>query len=396
VPDGIYNLNSPRESDAPPQVDPEVEFRTRLEAQTPYFYVTRIIVAINVLVYLAMIVAGLDVMHPAASSVIRWGANYGPKTIGGEWWRLLTSVFLHGGLLHVFFNMLVLWQVGQFVERLLGNAGFALVYLISGIAGGLTSLAWHPQMAGVGASGAIFGLFGALLGYAYVTHECVPSNILRSALFLVVFNVISGALAQGIDMAAHIGGLTAGFLCGVGYGAPMTAEWAGRRAIRNLATALTALFPLTITAALLPKPPDLPAALAEWRDTEIKSRATYDGAILRARTQHWPDERLADVLSNDLLPGYETEYHKLAGLQGLSESQERGFSLILRYMDGRRRAWSGLITSLRQHNPAGIQAAYAKQIGADSLIPPFLRQSPNPASINRRAPLYPPAPSSAR
>src|SRR5580658_1615973 len=143
----MYDLNPPHEPATPAYVDPAMEFRARLAAITPDLFVTKILVAMNVAVFLAMILSGVHPLEPAIDSLIRWGADYGPKTItNGQWWRLLMSMFLHIGVIHIAFNMFVLWQVGPFVERLLGNAGFLIVYLVSGIAGALVSVAWNPYV----------------------------------------------------------------------------------------------------------------------------------------------------------------------------------------------------------------------------------------------------------
>jgi rhomboid protease GluP len=115
-------------------------------------------------------------------SLIAWGANYGPDTItNGQWWRLLTSMFLHIGIVHLAFNMIVLLQIGPFVERLVGNVGFLIVYFVSGFAGNVTSLVWNPYTVSAGASGAIFGLYGLLLGFLLMSRrDSIPTDVLAA------------------------------------------------------------------------------------------------------------------------------------------------------------------------------------------------------------------------
>src|SRR5262249_23598709 len=132
---------------------------------------------------------------------------------------LLTSTFVHIGIVHLVFNMFVLFRIGPMIQALLGRPGFTTVYFVSGIAGSLASLTWNPYLVSAGASGAIFGLYGALLGFALVQHGKLKSAAIMSlagyAVVFVAYNVVYGLMHQGTDMAAHFGGLGAGFICGL-------------------------------------------------------------------------------------------------------------------------------------------------------------------------------------
>ncbi len=224
--------------------DPTWQFRERLVAVSPIVYVTYCLLAINILVFVAMFIGGVNPLNPTTENMMRWGANFGASTVtGGQWWRLLTSMFLHVGLVHLAFNMFVLFQAGPFVERLVGNAGFFISYLVAGIAGGMTSLAWNPYVVSAGASGAIFGLYGVLLGFLVMGgRHSIPAEVLaslsKSALVFIGYNVVYGLMQAGTDMAAHAGGLIAGFLCGLVLSIPLAVETAGKRRVRNAIVAL--------------------------------------------------------------------------------------------------------------------------------------------------------------
>jgi rhomboid protease GluP len=182
--------------------------------------VTQAIFGINVAVFIAMCLAGVSMLdNPAGQDLVRWGANYGPLTVSGQWWRLLTCVFVHGGLLHIGFNMWCLWNLGKLAESVYGHWTFAVVYLITGLAASLMSLAWHSvPVPSVGASGAIFGIAGALIASFYLGEFPLPraavSGMLRSVIAFVGYNLVFGAVIGSIDNAAHIGGLLMGLLLG--------------------------------------------------------------------------------------------------------------------------------------------------------------------------------------
>jgi membrane associated rhomboid family serine protease len=179
---------------------------------------TQIIFGMNAAVFLGMAIGAGSILDFPVTELVRWGANLGALTISGEWWRLLTNVFVHGGIIHIAFNMWCLWYLGALAESLYGVWTYAVVYLICGIGASLTSAAWHPYTPSVGASGAIFGLAGALLAGFKLGEFSVPraelSGVLRSLGVFVVYNLIFGVILSGVDNAAHIGGLITGLIVG--------------------------------------------------------------------------------------------------------------------------------------------------------------------------------------
>jgi rhomboid protease GluP len=204
----------------------ERDFKQQLRAMpgspTPWSSVTNQLIAANVIVFVIM--AGfLGAGWVEATSLmpyIRYGANNGAATTDGEWWRLVTCMFMHFGIMHLAFNMWALYQVGHLVEKLFGRLLYTLAYFGSGIFASLASIAWHgDKMWSAGASGAIFGIYGALLGYMLREKHALPRNffqpLLRSTLFFAGYNIIYGAVHPGIDSAAHIGGFLSGF--GLGW-----------------------------------------------------------------------------------------------------------------------------------------------------------------------------------
>jgi membrane associated rhomboid family serine protease len=184
----------------------------------PAITLTQVIFGMNAAVFLGMAIGAGSILDFPVSELMRWGANFGALTISGEWWRLLTNIFVHGGILHIAFNMWCLWYLGKLAESVYGVWTYASVYLICGIGASLTSAAWHPYTPSVGASGAIFGLAGALLAGFKLGEFSVPraelSGVLRSLGAFVVYNLIFGLAISGIDNSAHIGGLVTGLIVG--------------------------------------------------------------------------------------------------------------------------------------------------------------------------------------
>ncbi len=178
---------------------------------------TAILIAINVVVFLAM-AASLHSASPSPDKLIRWGANFGPLTLDGQWWRLLTSAFLHANFLHIALNMWAFLNLGILAELLFGRRSFVLLYLFCALGGSIASVWWHTAVVGVGASGAIFGIAGALLpALAFQRNRrlraAMRGNLTSIAIF-VFYNIAFGAAASHIDNAAHLGGLVTGAILG--------------------------------------------------------------------------------------------------------------------------------------------------------------------------------------
>ena len=181
--------------------------------------VTTALIGINVAIFLAMVASGISFMSPTAEQVFRWGATYGPITTQGQWWRLFTACFLHFGIIHIAFNMYVLYQIGYFTERLFGSPRYLAVYLIAGIGGNIVGLLLHPNVVAAGASGAIFGVYGGLLAFLLrrrgVVNPQAAKAVSRSVFIFLAYNLFYGLADPHTDLTAHIGGLVTGFLAGL-------------------------------------------------------------------------------------------------------------------------------------------------------------------------------------
>jgi membrane associated rhomboid family serine protease len=178
-------------------------------------YVTYGLVGANVAVWLVGLVLGSLAGSPSGvlsgSPLAGLGGLFGPLVGAGQWWRIITSGFLHGGLLHLAFNMAALYVFGPPLERVLGRLGFSALYVTSLVAGSVGALLLSPHALTIGASGAIFGLFGAILmaqrssGIGIRAGGMVP---------LLVINLVFTVLSPGVSIGGHLGGLAGGVLAG--------------------------------------------------------------------------------------------------------------------------------------------------------------------------------------
>jgi rhomboid protease GluP len=207
------------------------KLRTMPGPSTPWASVTNQLIVANVIVFVVM--AGfLGAGWIEATNMmpyIRYGANNGAATTDGEWWRLVTCMFMHFGIMHLALNMWALYQVGHLVEKLFGRLLYALAYFGSGILASLASIAWHgDKMWSAGASGAIFGIYGALLGYMLREKHALPRNffqpLVKSTVGFAGYNILYGLTHPEIDSAAHIGGFLAGFALGWLTALPIESE----------------------------------------------------------------------------------------------------------------------------------------------------------------------------
>ena len=172
--------------------------------------VTKALIAANVVVYLVNLAQGSSLTQTSGHLFQQW-ALFGPLVEHGDWWRLITAAFLHGSLIHIGLNMLMLWWIGAPVEQALGRGRFLALYLASGLAGSAGALVADPYAVTVGASGAIFGILGAALVFERQRHYVLGG----SAAGIILLNLVFTFSVRGISYGGHLGGLIGGILCGL-------------------------------------------------------------------------------------------------------------------------------------------------------------------------------------
>lgn len=291
---------------------PPEEFGRRLFGLTGRPIWTPMIVGANFAVYAAMALTGAGFMLPDEDALLRWGGNFGPYTTSGEWWRLVTCAFIHAGFIHIAVNMWALWSIGRVVERMFGRSGFLAIYFITAVMASLTSALWRPGGLSVGASGAVFGVYGAFLAFAIRQRSSIPppalAQLQRGAVITLGLNLLIGVGVPFIDMAAHVGGFLSGLLCGFAIARPLTPLAISGRWRRSLAAAVYGAALAVASAYVMRKPfADLAPRLREMKERglamadlrEIRDQNSAELAALFINAQASLDRGDLDLAEKD-------------------------------------------------------------------------------------------------
>jgi rhomboid protease GluP len=331
--------------------------------------VTLVLLTCNVVVFTLTLWFGAGLWHNSNGVQLAWGANFGPATQDGQWWRLATAMFLHFGILHLALNMWALWDVGRLVERLFGRVRFGVLYLGAGVAGNLLSLVVQGNRAvSGGASGAIFGAYGALLVFLWRERKHVDQREFRwlfgAATVFTLFTLILGQVVPGIDNAAHIGGLVAGALLGRVLARPWAHASPRTHGGRWIAAALL-LLAVTVLVTHIPAP-------AYRMGEELRARQAIRAFVLEDRriSQRWEDilasgrkdsttfEQLAGRIDANVTADYQESFEQLSALSlGSGAPSAQTLETLRHYAALRGEASRALAEGLRAKDPVKIRQA---------------------------------------
>jgi rhomboid protease GluP len=328
-------------------------------------WITPTIIVVNVAVFVAMAWVFHSVTGFIPLQLAAWGGNSGALDVQGQWWRLLSYQFLHANIVHLGLNMWVMWSVGRLTERLYGSFALLFIYLSSGALAGLASIVWNPDIVSVGASGSIFGVFGALLALLFLSQDEVPMPVLRYWLpitLFVAFNLVSGFREPGIDNAAHVGGLFAG----VSIGAIMVRPLDSKKSFPVRKTLLATLFagacailPLWYMGTLVYRP----SSLAQFADThrwyidqEMPNLQLWQSLALQADSGTISNDDLGKRFEKDILPFWVQADARLRKELKSPGSQSNPFLAPIADFARLRLAWAKAIIEATR-NPQSLQAA---------------------------------------
>ncbi len=285
----LYNtLYDPVETDntntLPPTQNEQVSHPLSFLLPSRGYLITPILLYLNTLVFIAMAVSGVNILQPDTQSLLNWGANFVPLTTEGQWWRLITSFFIHIGIMHLVMNMYALVFIGILLEQYLGPIRFLVAYIICGIVSSVSSLYWNDMVASAGASGAIFGMYGVFLSLIITNplERSARKPLLVSIIIFVAYNLLAGLRQySGIDNAGHIGGLVCGFIIGLAY---IPAVKKPELRILRILTPAVASVALFISTFFLYKniPNDLPQYEKEMKNFVVLEALALEVFDLRA------------------------------------------------------------------------------------------------------------------
>lgn len=304
-------------------------FEERLRTLTPTPWALYAVMAVNLAVWVLNLFDGMSPTQPSSAELFAWGANSATAVVrDGEYWRLLSATALHGGVLHLGLNMFALWDAGRRVCRWYGNGQFLLLYLAAGLGGSAFSLHFSSQQAvSVGASGAVFGVLGALLVGVYQHRASVPkamaTQLLTSQGVFVLIMLGQGFARPGIDNAAHVGGLVMGAVL-----AWLLVELVDERASRGLrrrrqmmAVTVAALMVGALVGLARPGVDHRQLFDAQARLTDLLPRLKAAEAALQQDARGHKENRLSeaqfvDAMAARHIPAYRAIDEELAELAG--------------------------------------------------------------------------------
>jgi rhomboid protease GluP len=377
-----------------PLPDPDAEahdFALKLRSlgprPNPWTSVTNVIIALNVAVFIVMGSLGAGWLQTESiMPYVLYGANNGAATTDGEWWRLVTSMFMHYGLLHLALNMWALYQTGHFMERVLGRASFALMYLASGIVSGFASIFWHgDQSWSAGASGAVFGVYGAILGFMLRERQGLPKHVVqsltRSTLMFAGYNIFFGLSIKGIDNSAHLGGFVGGIVFGFLLALPLDPVVRARARATSLVIAVTALAVLTgLGIAFTPRFDYRVSDLLLWQQT-VEEFSQHEESRLGPFPS--PDDPVAQTayavqLEAGPIPS-DTEWIRRFKALSLTPGQAtaRTRDLLVQALELRTQSHQRLAAGLRAHDPQAITRFEADRVEVVAAIARFKAAAKN-------------------
>lgn len=331
--------------------------------------VTVALVVINVAVFGAMLVHGAGLWHSSTDVQLAWGAGFGPAIKNGEWWRLGTAIFLHFGLVHLVINMWALWDGGRLVERLYGSLRFVVIYFASGLTGNLLSLIVQGDRAiSGGASGAIFGVYGALLVCLWCERRQIHPVEFRwlfgGAAIFSAATIAFGLFITGIDNSAHIGGLITGALTGMALVPPLSAASPKMGRGRRVAFGAYSLAVIVLVYSI-------PAPRYSWQD-ELHAREAIrsflgDDLRINDRWQHILEvgpqggasfDQLAGRIETDVTREYRESFEQLSALRlDPAAPSTMTVETLRKYAQLRGDASQSLTEALRMNDPKRIREA---------------------------------------
>ena len=316
----------------------------------PWPVVTIVLAAVTLAVYIWAALAPGELADP--ETLVAWGANFGPRTVNGEWWRLAAATFLHAAPFDLFINLVALVQVSLVLERAVGRAALAGVYLSAGVLAGLVSVSVEPLSVTVGAQSAILGLYGLIVSswmWGVIRRSAgvrlpAVARVAPVAAVFIFYHVVFGEMPGGARMAGVATGFVSGLVlaCGVHLRKPPALRIAATMA----ATALVAV----VSAVPLRGLTDIRPRVARLVSVENATAAAYDVRVVEFREGRMTSEALCRLIERQILPELEAAGAPLSDLDGVPEAHEPLGAAAQRFFSLRAESWRLRVRGLRKRS----------------------------------------------
>ena len=329
-------------------------FRDALRARTRWTIVTPALVALNTTIFVRMLFDS-GALGDQGTLVV-WGGSIGPRTTNGEWWRLVTSLFVHTGFLHLVANMLGLLQLGLLLERLVGRVALAAVYVSAGVFASLVRLSASPVDVSVGASGAIFGMYGLLLASAIwsLFHRSAVTIPLRTVKRLIPAAAVF-LLYNGLQSRPDHVGFLVGFACGIVLARGISDR---KPAARRIAVAMGATAVMAIAAAVpLRGVTDARPEMARVVAVEDRTAGAYETARDRFTLGRITAEKLIELIDRTIVPELQESRARLKTLNGVPDVHQPLVAQAEEYLRLRDESWRFRADGLRKTNLLTLRKA---------------------------------------
>jgi membrane associated rhomboid family serine protease len=340
-----------------------------LRARARFVPVTQGLAIVNTIVYLIVLVTsvwqGRDVL-------IAWGASVGPQTTNGEWWRLVTSLFVHASTLHLLAFLVGLVPLGFVLERIVGSVTLAAVYVTSGVFAGLMTVSSYPMDVSAGASGAVCGLYGlafatAPWGLLQQPRLTLPWGVLKwlacAGLVFLAYNIPSGIVPAGAELVGFIVGLS----CGVALGRGVSK---GPIPIRRSAAVVAAAFALALAVAIpLRGITDVRPDIDRMRATDERTAATFRVAATKLALGRTSEKVMINLIEREIIPALQAEHSRLVPSRIVPADQRAVLIAAGEYVQLRIESWRLRATAFRKGSLALLrQADHKEGVARDVLV----------------------------
>ena len=350
---------------ASPLRDPRIaSFWMQLRERTHVAPVTPALVGLNVLVFVFMLLGRGALSAP--DTLMSWGASFGPRTTNGEWWRLLTMLFVHRSVFHLLVDIVGLLAVGLVLERLVGPVALAVVYAAAGLSSSAFDLVASPTGLSLGASGAIFGLYGLLLAFAigsvFDTRPTVPWVLTKylappAALF-ALYSLGTGAITTRPELMAFVVGCISGVFVARGI------EERPVSAIRTAPVVVGAIVMIIVTVRPMSGMTDMRPEIHKLATAEEAMATRYQAAVDRFTNGRMSVPELAAVIDRDIMPELQAARTHVASLEHIPDEQKPLLTAAEEYLRLRDESWRTRSKALHAGNVSMLTQAEVSEIAA--------------------------------